>query len=208
MNEIELKNECLFYPESLLEVWKTGDYSMLTNSNASDYIKEILTFKSKKRHGRRFFGEAYIASRIGMKEGWYNSYKWLTADKWLSGDGLDAKFETPFYKALMENIGADVLSSIQENSNNFYSRHKERFMDDKKYKKPVAPDLWLIDKKGHFRFIESKLPGDTIGSHQIAGLALISKYLRVSVPVSVSIMHLYPKNINPDDLFSEFYDLA
>jgi len=208
MNETELKNEFSPYPEALLEAWKTGDYSMLINSNASDYIKEILIFKSKTRPGGRFFGEAYIASRIEMKEGWYNSFKWLTADKWLSGDGLDSKFEKPFYNALMEHIGADVLSSLQEKSNNFYNRHKERFMDGKKYKKPVAPDLWLIDKERNFRFIESELPGDTVGSHQIAGLALISRYLRVSVPVSVSIMHVYPENINPDDLFSEFYDLA
>ena len=208
MNETELKNEFLPYPEALLEAWKTGDYSMLINSNASDYIKEILIFKSKTRPGRRFFGEAYIASRIEMKEGWYNSFKWLTADKWVSGAGLDAKFEKPFYNALMEHIGADALSSLQKNSNNFYNRHKERFMDDKKCKKPVAPDLWLIDKERNFRFIESKLPGDAVGSHQIEGLALISRYLRVSVPVSVSIMHVYPENINPDDLFSEFYDLA
>lgn len=65
----------------MLEAWKTGDYSMLTHSNASDYIKEILIFKAKTRHDRQFFGEAYIASRIEMKEGWYNSFKWLTADK-------------------------------------------------------------------------------------------------------------------------------
>ena len=96
MNEVELKNEFLAYPESLLEAWKLGDYTMLTHSNASDYIKKILTFKAKNRTGRRFFGEAYIASRIEMKEGWYNSFKWLTADKWLSGGGLEPKFEKPF----------------------------------------------------------------------------------------------------------------
>jgi len=67
MNEIELKNEFLPYPESLLEEWKTGDYSVLTHSNASDYIKDILTFKAKARHGRRFFGEAYIASKVDIQ---------------------------------------------------------------------------------------------------------------------------------------------
>lgn len=208
MNEIELKNDFLPYPESLLSAWKTADYSMLTQSNASNYIKEILIFKAKTRPGRRFFGEAYIASRIEMKEGWYNSFKWLTADKWLSGDGLDPKFEKPFHSALMKHIGSDVLAALQENAIGFYNRHKERFMDGNKYKKPVAPDLWLIDKEGRFRFIESKLPGDTIGPHQIAGLALIGKYLKVSVPVSVSIMHLYPENIDSVNLFSEFYNLA
>ena len=67
MNEIELKNEFLPYPESLLEAWTLGDYSMLTHSNASDYIKKILTFKAKNRTGRRFFGEAFIASNIWRK---------------------------------------------------------------------------------------------------------------------------------------------
>ncbi len=208
MNEIELTNEVLSYPESLLEAWKSGEYSMLTMSNASDYIKDILIFKSKRRPGRRFFGEAYIASRIEMKEGWYNSFKWLTADKWLSGDDLDVKFEKLFYNELMKNFGVDVLSRLQQNSNRFYNSHKERFMNGKQFQKPVAPDLWLIDREGTFKFIESKLPGDTIGFHQIAGLALISKYLRVSGSVSVSIMHLFPETINHGELFSEIYDLA
>ena len=208
MNEIELKNEFLPYPETLLEAWKTGDYSMLNRSNASNYIKEILIFKAKTRPGRRFFGEAYIASRIEMKEGWYNSFKWLTADKWLSGDGLDPKFEKPFHDALIKHIGADVLGRLQEYTLSFYNKHKEKFMDGNKYKKPVAPDLWLIDKEETFRFIESKLPGDTIKPHQIAGLVLIKKYLNVSFPVSVSIMNLYPENIVPEALFSEFYNLA
>jgi hypothetical protein len=208
MNEIELKNEFLPYPESLLKAWRSGDYSMLTQSNASDYIKDILIFKSKTRQGRRFFGEAYIASRIEMEEGWYNSFKWLTADKWLSGDGLKTKFEKPFHDALMKHIGADVLTRLQENAIGLYNIHKQRLINGEKYKKPVAPDLWLIDKEGNFRFIESKLPGDTIGAHQIAGLALIGKYLKLSAPITVSIMHLYPENINPENLFSEFYDLA
>ena len=114
MNKIELKNEFLYYPESLLEAWKLGDYSMLTHSKASDYIKKILNFKLKTRIGRRFFGEAYIASRIEMNEGWYNSFKWLTADKWVSGNKLDPKFEKPFYNALMKHIGIDVLTNLQK----------------------------------------------------------------------------------------------
>ena len=208
MNEIELKNEFLPYPESLLEAWKIGDYSMLTHSNASDYIKKILTVKAKNRTGRRFFGEAFIASRIEMREGWYNSFKWLTSDNWISGNGLEPEFKKPFHNALMKHIGLDVLTRLQENAIDFYNSHKERFMDGSRYKKPVAPDLWIIDKEGSFRFIESKLPGDTIRPHQIAGLALIGKYLKVSVPVSISIVNLYPENFDPVNLFSEFYSLA
>lgn len=208
MSKIELKNELMHYPESLLEAWKKGDYSMLTASNASDYIKSILIDKAKVRPGRRFFGEAYIASRIEMKEGWYNSFKWLTADKWITGDGLEPEFEKPFYNELMKYIGADALARLQAGAIKFYDKYKERFMHDEHYKKPVAPDLWLIDSEGRFRFIESKLPGDVIGPHQIAGMALIGKYLGETFPVSISIMHLYPEEIDPVGLYSNFYNLA
>ena len=208
MNKVELRNEFMPYPESLLEDWKAGNHSMLMQSNASDYIKNILTTKAKIRQGRRFFGEAYIASKIEMKEGWYNSFKWLTADKWLIGESLESEFEKPFHEALMKHIGANVLSKLQAKANEFFNNHKEKFMHEGKYKKPVAPDLWLIDKDGSFRFIESKLPGDTIAAHQIAGLALIGKYLGDAFPVSISIIHLYPEDIDPVRLYSEFYNLA
>ena len=64
MNEIELKNEFLPYPESLLEAWTLGDYSMLTHSNASDYIKKILTFKAKNRTGKRFFEKLILQAEL------------------------------------------------------------------------------------------------------------------------------------------------
>ena len=108
-----LENKFMAYPDYLLERWKNGDYSMLTRSNASDYIKEILVHKANTRPGRRFFGEAYIASRIDMVQGWYNSFKWLTADKWITGNGLEPRFEKSFHVALMQNIGKDLLYNLQ-----------------------------------------------------------------------------------------------
>jgi hypothetical protein len=38
----DLNIEFMPYPEMLLRAWKSGDYSMLINSKASDYIKDIL----------------------------------------------------------------------------------------------------------------------------------------------------------------------
>jgi hypothetical protein len=52
------------------------------------------------------------------------------------------------------------------------------------------------------------LPGDTIAEHQIAGLALIGKYLGDSFPVSISIMHLYPEDIDALGLYDDFYNLV
>ena len=208
IDEIELQNTFVPYPKSLLDEWKNGNYSMLMSSNASDYIKKILLTKARKRPGTRFFGEAYIASTIDMVHGWYNSYKWLTADKWLSGNGLEPEFEQPFYDALVKHIGLDVLSNLQRRSMALYERHKEKSVASSRNKKPVAPDLWLIDRDGRFSFIESKLPDDTIESHQLAGLALIKRYLNVPNPVSVTIVNLYPEHLDPPSEFSEYYDLT
>lgn len=170
---------------------------MLTNSRASEFIKDILTYKAKARPGRRFFGEAYIVTQIGMKAGWYSSFKWLTADRWVSGRGLKNKFERDFYHALMEYIGSDSIKKLQEKALSFFNKHREQFKVGKTYKKPVAPDLWIIDQKGRFRFIESKLPDDRIGHAQIAGMNLIKEHLKVPAPVSVSIMQLHPEDTDP-----------
>jgi hypothetical protein len=196
----DLRIEFLSYPEALLEAWKSVDYSMLTNSRASDYIKNILVSKARKRPGRRFFGEAYIASKTEMVEGWYNSFKWLTSKRWITGKGLEDEFEKPFYEALMKYIGKDIMKDLQDRAKNL--------VKDGTHIKPVAPDLWLINKNGQFKFIESKLPGDVINHHQIAGLALIKKYLDAVKPVSVVIVTLYPENFDPKSLFSDFYNLA
>jgi len=193
MSEPELLNEFMPYPETLLHAWENGDYSMLKNSKASGYIKKILVHKAKLRPGRRFFGEAYIASKIEMKQGWYSSFKWLTSDKWLSGEGLEPKFEKPFHYALMKYFGVEALTGLQGKAVSLYETHKEMLTDGSKHRKPVAPDLWIIDQEGRFRFIEIKLPGDTMRPHQIAGLALIQRYLKVPNPVSVSIVTLYPR---------------
>jgi len=200
MMKQDLIIEFMPYHEALLRAWKNGDYSMLTNSKASDYIKNILVSKARKRPSRRFFGEAYIATKTEMVEGWYSSFKWLTSKKWITGKGLEDEFERPFFEALMRHIGKDILKELQDRA--------KKIVENGIHKKPVAPDLWLIDKNGHFKFIESKLPGDVINRHQIAGLALIKKCLSAVKPVAVSIVTLYPENFDPKSLFSEFYNLA
>ena len=191
-----MHKEVLSYPKTLLNAWKNRDYSMLQNSKASGYIKEILIHKANLRPGRRFFGEAYIASKIQMKDGWYSSFKWLTSEKWLSGEGLESEYEKPFHHALMKYVGVEPLTELQRKAVSLYETHKETLIVGGKPKKPVAPDLWIIDQQDRFRFIESKLFGDTIKPHQIAGLVLIQKHLKVRNPVLVSIITLYPENIS------------
>ena len=169
------------YPKSLLDNWIQGDYSFLTSSKASRYIKDILISKAMIRPSRRFFGEAYIASKLGniMVDGWYNSFKWLTADKWLSGKNLEPRFEKPFYRALHDRIGTVIIQKLQGSAEECYSKYK----DSLQHKRPVAPDLWVVDKNGEFLFIESKMEGDYISPHQLVGLALIKKFIRSSVSI-------------------------
>jgi hypothetical protein len=214
MHSRSLQIEYLPYSEMILRTWEKGNYDFLKSSAASNYIKDILLEKANERRGRRFFGEAYIASKVRMRDGWYNSYKWLTAPKWVSGNGLRPKFEKPFHKALLQHIGQDILANLQEKSVSMFRNHKREFYDAGKYRKPVAPDLWLVTWDGKLKFIESKLQHDRIKPSQLAGLALIKKYGGRNKELSISIVNVCPEGTkrpedkNILDMFSHFYELA
>ena len=205
-----LKTEYMTFPDNLLQKWRTGDYTMLTQSRASDFIKRILLFKKARRApDQRFFGEAFIATNTGMINGYFNSYQWLTAAKWVNGKGLKPDLEMPFHKTLMEHFGKDAMTNLQQKAISLYHNEKAQLS-----KKPATPDLWIIDKNNHHRFIESKLPDDNISEKQLAGLALIKKYLGEIAPISVSLVCLYPENCKRPEQkdcsqeFLRFYELA
>ena len=113
------------------------------SSRAPRYIKDILVSKAKKRPGKRFFGEAFLATTMDsdMIDGWYGSYKWLSSDKWMTGNNLKASFEKSFYEALLSRIGANVISDLQRRTGVYFDRYKGMLRN----KRPVAPDLWLVD---------------------------------------------------------------
>jgi hypothetical protein len=208
----KLQIDMMSYPRILLSEWIRGDFSFLEHSRASDYIRRVLPAKAQERPGRRFFGEAYIASRTEMKDGWYSSYKWLTSERWLSGHGLKSTDKKLFQKVLMDHIGGNVLANLQHRAIRLFQHEKRRLLG----RKPVVPDLWLIAPDGTLTFIESKLEGDRVSPSQIAGLALIKKYVQEVKPTSVSIIKLQsdtrPQGKNDDtslrDMFSMFYKLA
>ena len=143
MAQNKLNVELMSYPQALLEKWKKGDHSFLTSSQAPEFIKDILVSKAKKRPGRRFFGEAFIASSMasGTIDGWYGSYKWLSSDKWVTGKALKPRFEKSFHEALLNRIGANVISDLQRRTGVYFDRYKGMLRN----KRPVAPDLWLVD---------------------------------------------------------------
>jgi hypothetical protein len=81
----------------------------------------------------------------------------------------------------MTHIGYSKLSEIQRASNAHDLANK-----------PVAPDLWFIDKQGDFHFIEVKLPGDRIALHQVIGMSILKEYFDKS---SILIINLKPQSI-------------
>ena len=212
MPSLELKEE--FFPSVLLEKWKKGDHSFLDQSTASEFIKEFLIKKAKVRPGKRFFGEAYIASTIRMADGWYSSYKWLTQSKWITGHSMKSEFEKRFHAALVEHFDEDTLRTLQDKSNLLFKNYQNQFFHCGKYHKPVAPDLWLVDSEGTHFFLESKLPNDCIRASQVAGRALIAKHLNKSNQAHVSLISLCPENSKPKgekdtlEAFSYFYGIA
>jgi len=196
MDKITIPTEIKAFDPNLLEAWKKRDYSMLTQSDASDYLKSILTFKAsrsgKKRGLKRFFGEAFVATNTPMVDGWYNSYQWLIKDNCVSGYDLKSSPEEPipykqtFYDvAVVQHIGVENLRKFQKHSRDYENRTGNY---------PKAPDLFIINEEHNFVLIEVKLPSDKINSQQEDGLKLIKKYLMTKNdnPVIVKKVELTP----------------
>jgi hypothetical protein len=195
----KLKIAQMTYPRESELGWKKSG-AMLASSQASKYLKEILTGKVSRRGGgtRRFFGEAYVATQIAHAEGYYGSFQWLTSPMFL-GDrpfpqGLTKDFQQQYRSALQRHF-ADELDLLQRNARKLAKSTRVR---------PAAPDLWLVESSGHHRFLEVKLPHDQVSDSQIAGLAVIAKSFGPSKNVSVEIVELHPDR---ESRFAEFIRL-
>lgn len=202
---LELRNvsvplEKMEFDSKLLHLWKNKrDYSILIDSDVSEFIKEILIDKVKIRTNR-FFGEAYVASQIPMVQGWYSSYQWLRwkggeGGLWITGEGLkqgeneSRNYKQTFYdQFISEIVGLGNLLYLHEHSKIFQNG------DPKTKKYPKAPDLSIIDKKGNLIFIEVKLPNDNFDPLQDVGLKMIKKYLKTknNNPIIVKKVKLIP----------------
>lgn len=127
MSKIILKEEVMSFLPEFLERWRNGDYSLLTSANVPSYIKQIIVHKAKVRPSRRFFGEAFVAVSFSskIKDGFYCSYKWLTAAKWITGKGLKPEFEKSFYDGLHKYIGTENLKEIQKRPTNIEKARTE-----------------------------------------------------------------------------------
>ncbi len=100
-----------------------------------------------------------------------------------SGRGKSIKFQVALRNALLKYFGKDQLAKLRKKAIAF---EKETCI------RPVPPDLWLVDGRGNHRFIEVKLPGDSIKARQLAGMAVIASCLRPKSKMSVEIVDLNP----------------
>jgi hypothetical protein len=177
----------LAFPKSKLLQWEQGKYEMLGQLKAWSFLKRILDEKvhNRRRPGRRFFGETFVATNVSHEKGWYGSFKWLISWPARQSSGYAGE-----YRAALK----DAFPSV--------SKIPPKALGLRKLlvgKKPVPPDLWLI-VNGEHRFIEVKLPGDTIRPTQIAGLAVIATCLPSKENVSVWLYNLHPEGERPDPI--------
>ncbi len=159
---------------------------MLAGLPPSSFIRRILEEKvrNRKRIGRRFFGEAFVATNIAHEQGWYGSFKWLTSWPIRSGSYAGE------YRAALSGTFPFVIDLPTK------AFELSRLLEGKN---PVPPDLWLV-VNGEHRFIEVKMPGDVLRPTQVAGLALIATCLSRKNDVSVWVYNLYPDGGLPDEI--------
>jgi hypothetical protein len=197
-NYAKLVEESILYPHVDYLKWKNGDYSIIP-SIFPNKLKDNIVEKAKRRP-LRYFGEVFVAKHLSkeMKKGWYSSYKWLTAEKWTSSTANLSGIEKLFRKDLLSHFGENKVMEIQKKAISFYNNNKY-------LSKPVAPDLWLIDKTANSYFIEVK-KSEKIEPRQLVGLALIKKYLNSRV----AVIRLFPntkRNPKLNDYTEEFFSL-
>ena len=184
LENISVSLKKMEFDSKLLYLWKNKkNYSILTDSDVSDFIKGIIIDKVKIRTNR-FFGEAYVAVKTPMTQGWYSSYQWLrwkggngslweTAPRRTQGENESKNYKQIFYdQFISEIVGVENLSYLHDRSKIFQNG------DPKTKNYPKAPDLSIVDKKGNLIFIEVKLPNDKFDPLQEIGLKMIKKYLK------------------------------
>jgi len=85
--------------------WVSGD-SSIVSSILPAHLRDFFLSKHNERPDR-FFGEAIVLRKMSKQCNgylWYNSFQWLTADKWSSLNGLSKIIDKLFLQHLYETI--------------------------------------------------------------------------------------------------------
>jgi hypothetical protein len=133
----------LEYDPALEEQWRSGQYGWFERSAASPFLKEVLIKKARTWHAaarsknakptRRFFGEAYVSLKFAHEDGWFDSFKFLTARNWAT-KSHGAKLRA----ALHQHVGAPVIAQLRRNATRIVKKTDL---------KPVVPDLWFHQRR-------------------------------------------------------------
>jgi hypothetical protein len=177
------------YDGEALEGWTKRRRNAIRFSEASADFARLLKKKSRGRTARtqRFFGEAYVASQIRHREAHYASCKWLTNRRFAGIRELADPHHERLRQALQQHFGQNRIETLQR-AVRALARSRRKQLHGKT---PTAPDLWLVDWRGQHRFIEVKLPGDSVAPHQFAGMAAIACLLNAPEHrVTVEVIHL------------------
>lgn len=210
--------ELLGYSADDLKRWTTRDFTII-DKRLPAHVRNMLIEKICNRKSNpetmRFFSEVNILNHHApmIKDGivWYSSYKWLTKNRWLTGE-VEEGYKSQFFVDLIKYIGRNNIVNLQKRANAFRDKDGGRILGltkGGKVRYPVAPDIWLGLKDGGLKFIEGKHK-EVLAGTQLVGLALIKKYL----DCSISIMRVYPQNdplpIQTDysDSFSAIYNMV
>ncbi|MBM3820923.1 MAG: hypothetical protein FJW14_18175 [Acidimicrobiia bacterium] len=191
------------FDQAQLDAWRKGRRQELIQLAGSDHLRGVLKLKASswKRPTARFFGESYVASCNSGCSGFYGSFKWLTNAKFANAKEFSRGPARPFQQALREALHKHFTAAgVQEVQRAALALHRTQ-SSALQGKKPTAPDLWLLDEHDHHRFIEAKLPGDSLAPHQVVGLAVIGACFGRRRSVSVEIVELRPRY---EELFERF----
>ena len=175
-----------------LHEWKRRRPRRFTRGGASQGLQNLLRRKARgrARKTRRFFGEAYVVGEASIREGYYSSFKWLTNRRFVGvgnfPKGPAQKRQEQLREALKRHFGQRRLARLQQAVGTLGRTCKRELRG----KQPTAPDLWFVDRRGSHRFVEVKLPGDSVAPHQLAGMAAIACVLG-GPKVSVEVIELH-----------------
>ena len=177
------------YDPSVLKAWTLRKRNALVfPARFADFARAMKRkVRGRSRKTRRFFGEAYVARKAKPRELYYSSSKWLTNPAFVSNREPKDENHEQIRRALHKHFGAHRLITLQRAVARLSRTSRKQLAG----KAPSAPDVWLVDRGGCHRFIEVKLPGDSIAPHQLAGMAAIGCVLGRGNKVSVEVIHLH-----------------
>lgn len=160
---IEIIEEVIEYPKSLLDAWKNGDKSLVPDG----LIDTERAWRHIRNQPSNHFGEIYTL-RIKMQEGWKGFNFYLISD---TVEPTNEKYFTG-KKKVIEILDSEKLHHLRQVA------QSKGYGNDR-----GLPDLFLYNERGDVQFLEVKKERDRIHKRQLEFLAMIRGILGCDVGV-------------------------